>query len=95
MNRLLGVLYTNRERIWFGRDELMDKLGGKEIGTRTFFISMNVQPAFRKMGLFKNEKYPVAEEISVKGLYLPSSVTLTEKQIQYIVETIVSIQRSS
>lgn len=76
------------------RDELMDRLAEKGIESRSFFISTNQQPVFEQMALFPNEHYPVAEEISQKGLYLPSGSGLAEEQIQYIYCTIRDISRS-
>ena len=66
------------------RDELMEALAQKGIGTRAFFIPMHRQPVFKKMGLFRGEKYPVAEELGRQGLYLPSGSGLTRDQIEYI-----------
>lgn len=73
------------------RDELMSKLGQKGIETRSFFIPMHQQPVFHKLGLFNRESYPVAEELSRKGLYLPSSSGLKEKQIDYICNALSEI----
>ncbi len=70
------------------RDEVIHKLGEAGIETRAFFNPMNRQPVFRKMGLFKDEKYPVSEYISQKGLYLPNGVALTDNQIDYIIEKV-------
>ena len=76
------------------RDELMKKLEKKGIETRTFFIPMNQQPVFQKMGLFKGEGYPVAESLSEKGLYLPSGSGLKKEQIKFICGSIKDIQES-
>ena len=52
------------------RNELMNNLEKKGIETRPFFIPMHEQQVFRNMGLFKfkAESYPVAEELSRKGM---------------------------
>ena len=76
------------------RDELMKELAEKGIETRPFFIPMNKQPVFKKMNLFKNESYPVAEELSQKGLYLPSSSGLKTDELDYICKTITKIKKS-
>ena len=52
--------------------------GGK---TRPFFLGMHEQPVFQKRGLFLNERYPVAERLARQGLYLPSCLALTERQL--------------
>lgn len=36
------------------------------------------------MGLFKGERYPVAEEHARKGRYLPLGLGLSEEEILYI-----------
>ena len=75
------------------RDELMNKLEKKGIETRTFFIPMHEQPVFQDMGLFKEERYPVAEEQARTGMYLPSSSGLKEEVIRYICEAIKDIDK--
>ena len=76
-----------------GRDHLMQALAERGIETRPFFVPMNRQPVFRKMGLFDNEKYPVAEEIAEKGLYLPSGSGLKQEQIEYVCSQIAECSR--
>ncbi len=75
------------------RDELMKKLAEKGIETRAFFIPVHRQPAFLEMGLFKGESYPVSEEISGTGLYLPSSSGLKEDEINTVCNAIKDIQK--
>jgi perosamine synthetase len=76
-----------------GRDELMRELKKKGIETRSFFVPMNKQPVFNNMGLFEADNYPVAEDLSRRGLYLPSSSGLKEKEIKYICQSIADIKR--
>ena len=45
-------------------ETLMKALKDKGIGSRPFFYGMHNQPVFKKMGLFKNEHYPVADFIA-------------------------------
>jgi len=70
------------------RDDLMAFLRQKGVDTRTFFIPMNVQPAFKNMGLFEGEHYPVSEMLAERGLYLPSGSGLTEEQISTVCEAV-------
>ena len=74
------------------RDELMDRLMECGIDTRTFFVPMHEQPVFQNMGLFEGERYPVAEELSRKGLYLPSSSGLKEEEIRCVCDAIKEIK---
>jgi perosamine synthetase len=61
--------------------QVMQELTKKGVGTRPFFYPMHLQPAFKKMGLFKDEKYPNSEKLYQRGFYIPSGLALTEEQI--------------
>ncbi len=67
-------------------EEFAKKLKILGVGTRPFFLGMHKQPVFEKMSLFKGEDCPVAERIARQGLYLPSGLTLTEDDIDFVVE---------
>jgi perosamine synthetase len=70
------------------RDDLIRKLEEKTIDTRPFFYPMHVMPPHKN-----NERFPVAEEISRKGINLPSAVCLKEEEIKFICEMINEINR--
>jgi len=77
------------------RDELMDKLMEKGIDTRAFFLPMHQQPALNNIGLFAGERYPVAEDLSRKGMYLPSSTGLSEDEIRHICRVIKEVKKET
>ena len=68
--------------------DMMRRLGEEGIGTRGFFWGMHEQPVFQKMGLFDGERYPVAERLTRRGLYIPSGLTLDDEQQEYVAEKI-------
>ncbi len=73
--------------------EVRKRLLEKGVDTRSFFIPMHQQPIYQKMNLIDpNEKFPVSEELSRKGLYLPSGSSLTDKQIKYVCEALISLK---
>ena len=76
------------------RDELMKKLQNEGIETRTFFCSMSDQPCLKKIKGFKNIKTPIASRIWKTGLYLPSSHSLSEKNIKFIANKIKKIKKN-
>lgn len=79
-------------------EEVREELMKSGVDTRAFFIPMHKQPAFIKEDeLFPNihGSYPVSEQLSNKGLYLPSSSSLTEAQIREICEIIKSIRENA
>jgi perosamine synthetase len=68
--------------------DLAARLARHGIETRPFFLGMHEQPVLRERGLFRNERYPVAERIARQGLYLPSGLTLTETQIDAVCDVL-------
>jgi len=79
------------EEVPFDAEFMMKKLAQNNIGTRPFFWPMHEQPVFKNMGLFKEERYPVAEKIARRGFYIPSGLALDTNQIEFVAETIKAI----
>jgi perosamine synthetase len=71
--------------------EAMKKLQELGIGSRPFFYPMHQQPVFHKMNLFSNEKYPVAENLAEYGFYIPSGLTLTDKDMEKVVYAVFKV----
>ena len=72
--------------------DFMGQLGEQGIGTRPFFWPLHQQPVFKGMGLFRDERYPVAERLARRGLYLPSGLALTDGQMDRVVTAVRSIR---
>ncbi|MBV8202501.1 MAG: DegT/DnrJ/EryC1/StrS family aminotransferase [Acidobacteria bacterium] len=71
------------------RDDLRRHLARHGIETRTFFIPVHLQPIYYRR--HRGERYPVAEELCRKGLYLPSGPTLTEGEIDRVAREVTRI----
>jgi perosamine synthetase len=76
------------------RDELMRRLREDGVDTRTFFIPVHRQPVFQKTEYYKSLTFPVAEDVSRKGLYLPSGLALTHEQIERTCQSIINIKKN-
>lgn len=74
------------------RDVLMNRLRDKGVDTRTFFFPVHRQPVLSSRPGAQNQNFPVSDELSRKGLYLPSGLALTETQIQTVCEAIKEIR---
>jgi perosamine synthetase len=87
---MYGILVDERE---FGltRDELRRALARRGIETRTFFIPMHCQPIYFQQ--YKGERYPRAELLCRRGMYLPSASSLAPSDIEYIVGAIEEAHR--
>jgi len=76
-----GIILKDKR---FATQKIREKLAKVGIETRPFFWPMHLQPVFKKMGLFKNEDFPIAENLAKHGFYLPSGLGLTDEQIRKI-----------
>ena len=72
---MYSILVANRRT----RDSLISQLKESGIETRPFFVPLHKLPMYRA-----NESFPVSENLSDRGLNLPSSAKLTENEIEYI-----------
>jgi perosamine synthetase len=71
--------------------EFAQRLRTEGIDTRPFFIGMHEQPVLQQRGLFAGERYPIAERLARRGLYLPSGLTLTEGQLETVCQTVAKV----
>lgn len=85
---VFGIVSENKK---LSAEKLMKLLAEKNIGTRPFFCPMHLQPVFKKMGLFKNEKYPNSERLYKQGFYLPSGLAITEEQITEVAKALKDV----
>ena len=86
---IFGLILKNN--ITLNANNLMIKLNERGIGSRPFFYPMHMQPVFMKMGLFKDKSYPIAENMALRGFYIPSGIGIKERQILQVSEVLKSI----
>lgn len=82
---VFGLVAQNEELCTY----TVAKLNEKGIGTRPFFWCMHEQPVFKNMGLFLNDKYPIAENIARCGFYLPSGLGLSNDEVNSVIEILL------
>ncbi|MDR3413929.1 MAG: DegT/DnrJ/EryC1/StrS family aminotransferase [Formivibrio sp.] len=78
----------------FTRDELAIKLAAAGIETRAFFKPMHQQKALIDYGFRAPFPLPHSEALGSQGLYLPSSSSLSESEMDYVCDTIRRLQGS-
>lgn len=86
-------MYAIRVGAAFGtsRDELRRQLAARGIETRTFFVPIHVQPVH--FDRYRGRRFPVAEALCRSGLYLPTSESLGERDVDWICGEIAEIHR--
>lgn len=87
----IRMLHTSTNAIpWFidvfakRRDELVTFLKDKGVQTRPLYPALHTQKIFDKTAV----EFPVASEVATEGLWLPSSYSLTDKDLFYTCEQI-------
>ena len=87
---MYGIL-IDKERFGMSRDELKARLKACGIDTRDFFYPPQDQPVLK--AILGKEEFPCAKYLSENGLYLPSGLALTEKQIQTVISSIKNLSK--
>ena len=82
------------DTIKFSASEAIKLLTKHNVGSRPFFFPIHQQPVLKKLGLFLDEKYPVAEKLYQRGFYIPSGLALNEKQLEEVASILKSIIKS-
>lgn len=73
------------------RDDLMKILKERGIETREAFVPVNKQKVFLSKGIVKKNDCPVANYVMDNGFYLPSGLSLSDKEIDYICGEIIKL----
>ncbi len=91
---MFGVLI--KESFGRTRDEVMALLNEKGVGTDLFYLSMSLQPVFKngKNPLYPDisRKYPVSQDVALRGFYLPSGLGITKSQQERVVKILLSLR---
>lgn len=68
------------------RDSLRDRLHDRGVDTRPFFVPMHQLPMYKT-----DQNLPVSEDISARGMYLPTFSQMTESQIEKVCEALIDL----
>jgi perosamine synthetase len=75
-----------------GRDAMMTALDERDIETRPFFYPMHALPPYRDAAA--GRVFPVADDLSARGINLPSSAGITDEEINYVCDALAALSRS-
>ena len=85
---MYGIV-VQKKQFGISRDTLRSELEKQGIDTRDFFYSPDDQPALKKY--LDKEKFPNTRFLSENGLYLPSGLAITSRQIHSVISAIKKI----
>ena len=84
---MYSILVRDRSK----RDKLMEWLSQRGIETRTFFFPIHRQPYYSLR--YEGQRYEVADDLSERGINLPSGSGLTEEEISYVCDNVLEFFR--
>ena len=84
-----GLVFKKKSK--YQLEKIRKNLLKKGIETRNFFWPLNKQPILKKMGYFKNQKFPVSEYLARNGFYIPSGLALKKIDQDYVIKNITKL----
>jgi perosamine synthetase len=76
------------DEVPFDAAECALRLRALGVDSRPFFLGMHEQPALLERGLFRGERYPVAERLARRALYLPSGLALSDADLELAADAV-------
>jgi perosamine synthetase len=86
----LYSILINEKEFGANRDHLMVKMAENGVETRRFFYPIHLMPPYKKY--VSRYDFNIADELSARGINLPSSIKLTEENIKEIAQIIMGIR---
>ena len=91
----LYVLRLNLEKLEIGRDQFIEELREKGIGTSVHFIPIPMHPFFAAYASRRENDCPAAMALYPRILSLPLYPSMTEEQVEYVAEAVKAVVRSA
>ncbi|MFX0204075.1 MAG: DegT/DnrJ/EryC1/StrS family aminotransferase, partial [Candidatus Hodarchaeota archaeon] len=87
----LYVIQLELERIKISRDEFIEKMSEKGIGTSVHFIPLHLHPYWRDRYDLRPEDFPVALECYRRAVSLPIYSKMTDGDVERVIDAVHSI----
>ncbi|MDR3201435.1 MAG: DegT/DnrJ/EryC1/StrS family aminotransferase, partial [Spirochaetales bacterium] len=87
----LFLLRLNEEKLKITRDEFIDRLQEKGIGTSVHFIPLHIHPYYEKRYGFKPMDFPAAYTTYSRVISLPIYPAMTDDEAGRVIEAVISI----
>jgi dTDP-4-amino-4,6-dideoxygalactose transaminase len=76
------------------RDTILEKLQERGVGVSVNFYPIHLMTYYRESFGYKPGMFPVAEEIGSRTISLPLYPKLTEKEIEFVVKTVIDVVKA-
>lgn len=86
--RMSWFVYVIRVQPGIDRDAFAKRLEAHGVPVRPYFLPIHLQPYMVERFGYREGDFPVTEDLGRRGLAIPFSGVMTEKQVEYVCKTI-------
>lgn len=90
----LYVLRLQPDLLSIGRDQFVEELKARNIGTSVHFIPIHLHPYYRDKYGFKPNDFPVAYSNYLRMLSLPLNPRLTDQDVADVIEAVLDVVKT-
>ena len=76
------------------RDQVAAKLGDLGVPARPYFLPIHLQPYMVSLFGYEKGDFPITENLGKRSLAIPFSSVMTEDQVEYVCQSIISVIRN-
>lgn len=87
----LYVLRLNLDTLTIDRNQFIEELKERNIGTSVHFIPIHIHPYYRDKYGFSPEDFPVAYKNFQRMISLPFNPTLTDQDVEDVIEAVLEV----
>jgi dTDP-4-amino-4,6-dideoxygalactose transaminase len=87
----LYVIQLELERIRINRDEFIEKMAEKGVGTSVHFIPLHIQPYWRDHYGFSPNDFPVALDCYLRAVSLPIYSKMLDEDVEKVIKAVKDI----
>jgi len=87
----LYVLRLRLEALRIGRDQFIEELKARNIGTSVHFIPIHLHPYYRNKYAYESDAFPVAHESYLRMLSIPLNPRMNDQDVADVVEAVLDV----
>jgi perosamine synthetase len=91
----LYILELNLEALSVGRNEVIERLRERGVGTSVHFIPLNLHPVYQRTYGYQPKQFPIAEAVFERACSLPIYPGMADADIDHVIDAVRTTLRES
>jgi perosamine synthetase len=91
----LYILELNLEALSVGRNEVIERLRERGVGTSVHFIPLNLHPVYQRRYGYQPGQFPIAEAVFERACSLPIYPGMTDEDVDHVIDAVRTTLRES